>query len=140
MAKADLKTRQTDSSAESFLNSVADDEQRADAFRMLEMFRRVTGEEAKMWGPSIIGFGHRVMKYESGRELDWMINGFSPRKGMFALYSLTGSEKAIELLEKLGKHKTGKGCLYIKKLTDIDEGVLEDLISESIQSYRSLEC
>jgi len=81
MAKADLKTRQTDSSAESFLNSVADDEQRADAFRMLEMFRRVTGEEAKMWGPSIIGFGHRVMKYESGRELDWMINGFSPRKG-----------------------------------------------------------
>lgn len=85
-----------------------------------------------MWGPAIIGFGHRVLKYESGRELDWMLIGFSPRKGTFALYSLTGSERADKLLPKLGKHKTGKGCLYIKRLSDIDESILTELITASV--------
>ena len=133
MAKAELKTKENEASVEDFLKSVDDDEQRSDSLRIVEIFEKATGEKPKMWGPTIIGFGHHVLKYDSGRELDWMITGFSPRKGKFALYSLLGSEKADELLIKLGKHKTGKGCLYIKKLTDIDESVLESLIQLLIE-------
>ncbi len=136
MAKAELKTKANDASVEDFLGAVADEQQRTDSLRLLEIFKKATGEDPKMWGPSIIGFGRRVLKYESGRELDWMITGFSPRKGTFALYSLTGSDKADELLAKLGKHKTGKGCLYIKKLLDIDESVLAILIKSSLAEKR----
>ena len=133
MAKAKLKTKENEASVEDFLKSVANDEQRSDSFRIVEIFEEATGEKPKMWGSSIIGFGHHVLKYDSGRELDWMITGFSPRKGKFALYSLLGSEKTDELLIKLGKHKTGKGCLYINRLSDIDQGVLESLIKLSIE-------
>lgn len=136
MAKAELKTKLNEASVEDFLNAVGDEQQRLDGLRILEIFKKATGEEPKMWGPSIIGFGHRVLKYDSGRELDWMITGFSPRKGTFALYSLTGTEKADELMAKLGKHKTGKGCLYIKELSDIDETVLAELISASVEHVR----
>lgn len=133
MAKAELKTKLTDESVEAFLNSVADEQQRADAFRVLEMFKRVTGEEPEMWGTAIIGFGHRVLKYESGRELDWMVTGFSPRKGNLTLYINDSTGGSADLMEKLGKHKTGKGCLYIKKLADVDESVVEQLIARSVE-------
>jgi len=133
MAKAELKTKENDSSVADFLRSVADDQQRADSLRIVEIFEKATGEKPKMWGPSIVGFGHRVLKYDSGRELDWMINGFSPRKANFALYGMTGGAIADELLAKLGKHKTGKGCLYIKKLSDIDENVLSKLVETSCE-------
>ncbi len=133
MAKTEIKTRPTDTSVEAFLNSVADEQQRAESFRILEMFKRVTGEEPVMWGPAIVGFGSRLIKYESGRELDWMITGFSPRKGNHTLYVLCGSKKEEAQLAKLGKYKTGKSCLYIKRLSDVDEAVVEQLIAEAIK-------
>lgn len=133
MAKTEIKTRPTDTSVEAFLNSVADEQQRAESFRILEMFKRVTGEEPVMWGPAIVGFGSRLIKYESGRELDWMITGFSPRKGNHTLYVLCGSKKEEALLAKLGKYKTGKSCLYIKRLSYVDEAVVEQLIAEAIK-------
>ncbi len=133
MAKSELKTKQTDESVEEFLNAVADEQQRVDAFRVLEIFKRVTGEEPKMWGPAIIGFGHRVLKYDSGRELDWMVTGFSPRKSNLTLYVNDSTGRSEDLMSQLGKHKTGKGCLYIKKLADVDESVVEQLIVRSVE-------
>ncbi|HMO81219.1 MAG TPA: DUF1801 domain-containing protein [Pyrinomonadaceae bacterium] len=132
MAKVELKTKKTDASVDGFINSVANQERRADAFRLLEMFTRITGEEPKMWGPSIIGFGHRVLKYDSGRELDWMVTGFSPRKANLSLYVLCGAPNEAEYLAKLGKYKNGVSCLYIKRLSDIDEHILEQLIKASV--------
>jgi hypothetical protein len=111
---------------------VDDEERRKDSFKVLDMFKRITGEEPKMWGPSIVGFGSRVLKYDSGRELDWMLTGFSPRKGNLTLYIIDGFAKHDDLMARLGKHKTGKSCLYVKKLSDIDQSVLEELILESI--------
>jgi hypothetical protein len=128
MAKTELRTKQTDASVNEFLNSVQDDERREDGFRLLEMFKRVTGEEPKMWGPAIVGFGKTPLKYASGRELDWPVTAFSPRKANLSLYLTCDISKYQQLLKKLGKHKTGVGCLYIKRLSDIDETVLEELI------------
>ncbi len=136
MAKAELKTKETAASVEDFLRDVADEDRRADSFRVLDIFKRITGEEPKMWGPSIVGFGSRVLKYESGRELDWMLTGFSPRKGNLTLYIMDGFSRYDELMSRLGKHKTGKSCLYVKSLSDIDQGVLEELISESLANIR----
>jgi hypothetical protein len=137
MAKAELKTKETGASVEEFLNGVVDERQRADAFRVLEIFKKATGEEPKMWGPAIIGFGSRVLKYASGRELDWMLTGFSPRKGTLTLYVVNGLAKYGDQMAKLGKHKTGKGCLYIKRLSDIDEKVLANLIKDSVKHMRA---
>lgn len=130
MAKVEIKTKVNDASVEKFLNDVPDETQRADAFKVLEMMRRITGEEPKMWGTSIVGFGELTYKSPAtGREVDWMRIGFSPRKGNLSLYVLHHeSPKQAEFLEKLGKHKTGKGCLYIKRLSDVDGKVLEKLI------------
>ena len=129
MAKVEIKTKANDASVETFLNGVDDEGQRADAFTVLEIMKRVTGEEPKMWGASIVGFGEKTYKSPAtGREVDWMKIGFSPRKGNLSLYILHGSETHPALLEKLGKHKTGKGCLYIKRLSDVDEKVLEKLV------------
>lgn len=136
MAKAKLKTQRNESSVECFIHSVADEQQQSDAKRLLQMFARVTGETPAMWGPSIIGFGSRVLKYATGRELDWMEIGFSPRKGTLTLYVLTRSANLPALLEKLGKHKTSKGCLYIKRLADIDEKALERLLTDAIKQVR----
>ena len=133
MAKSELKTKETEASVEDFLNSLTDDQKRADSFKVLEMFKRVTGERPKMWGPAIIGFGHRVLKYDSGRELDWMICGFSPRKSDLTLYINDSTGGSDDLLAKLGKHKTGKVCLYIKRLSDVDESVVEQLIRRSFE-------
>lgn len=131
MAKAELKTQKTEASVEDFLNSVADEKRRSDAFRVLEMYKRVTGEEPKMWGPAIIGFGDRKYKYPDGREMDWMIAAFSPRKQNMTLYVICDSPKQPELLEKLGKHSTSVSCLYIKKLSDVDEKVLEAIVKDA---------
>ena len=137
MAKAELKTKPNELSVEEFLKGIEDEKRRADAFQLLGIFERVTGEEPKMWGPSIIGFGSRLLKYESGRELDWMITGFSPRKANLTLYIMNGFAKYDEHLKRLGKHKTGVSCLYIKRLSDADPDVLEDLIRDSVAYVRS---
>ncbi|PYS98209.1 MAG: DUF1801 domain-containing protein, partial [Acidobacteria bacterium] len=129
MAKVEIKTKETNASVEDFLNGVADVEQRGDAKKIAAMMERATGDKPKMWGPAIIGFGNRAYKSpRTGREVDWMKIGFSPRKGNLSLYVLNGSADQAKLLEKLGKHKTGKGCLYVKKLADVDETILEKVI------------
>ncbi|MEP6847352.1 MAG: DUF1801 domain-containing protein [Acidobacteriota bacterium] len=132
MAKAELKTKANDGSVSDFLDSIADERKREDSYRLLEIFGKATGSEPKMWGRAIIGFGERRLKYDSGRELDWMIVGFSPRKANLTLYGLLGSLEQDGLLEKIGKCSTGKGCLYFKTLADVDESVLEKLIKRSV--------
>ena len=118
------------------MNSLPD-EQRADSFTVLEMMKRITGEQPKMWGPTIIGFGLRHLKYDSGREMDWMVIGFSPRKANLTFYvGLGGDNNYHDQLERLGKHKTGKGCLYINKLSNINESVLEELVTTSYSQNR----
>ena len=131
MAKYELKTRETDASVEGFLNSIENEERRTDGFRVLEMYKRVTGEKPKMWGPAIIGFGDHKYKYPDGREMDWMAAAFSPRKQNLTLYVICGSPKQPALLEKLGKHTSSVSCLYIKRLSDIDEKVLEAVIKDA---------
>jgi hypothetical protein len=133
---AELKTKKTEASVEDFLNKIKDENTRRDCFEIAKMMKQATRSDPKMWGSSIIGFGSRRLKYASGRELDWMLIGFSPRKGNITLYILSGFEKQTALLKKLGKHSTGKGCLYIKKLKDVDMKVLKELISESVQTMK----
>ncbi len=133
MAKAVLKTKKNEASVENFLDEIKDKQQRKDSFTILQMMQKATGEKPKMWGSSIIGFGNVHLKYESGRELDWFKMGFSPRKQNITLYGCLGA-KQTELLKKLGKHKTGKGCLYINKLTDVDTAVLKKLIESRSQT------
>ena len=134
MAKVEIKTKENDASVEAFLDSVDDEQQREDSYKVLEMMKSMTGDEPKMWGASIVGFGNLVYTSPAtGREVDWLKIGFSPRKGNLSLYVLNGSPKQEDLLAKLGKHKTGKGCLYIKRLSDVDEKVLEKLIRESLR-------
>ena len=130
MAKAEIKTKVNNASVGGFLNSVSDEQQRADAFTILEMMKRITGEEPRMWGTSIVGFGEHTYKSPAtGREVDWMKIGFSPRKANLTLYVLNQTAKQAKILEKLGKHKTGKGCVYIKRLSDVDNGVLKQVIA-----------
>lgn len=132
MAKAELKTKPTVISVAAFIDAVADEKQRADANKIAATMERLSGHKPKMWGPSIIGFGSYHYKYDSGREGDMCRIGFSPRKGNTVLYLVDGFEGQLALLEKLGKHKTGKSCLYIKRLSDVDEAVLEQLVVESL--------
>ena len=131
---AELKTKKTEASVEDFLNTIKDEATRQDCFEISKMMEQVTRSEPKMWGSSIIGFGSRHLKYESGRELDWMIIGFSPRKANITLYIPGKLEKYDAQLKKLGKYTTGKGCLYIKKLKDVDTKVLKNLITEFVKS------
>lgn len=133
MAKYEPKTRETDASVEDFLNSIENEGRRADGFRTLEIFNRLTGIEPKMWGPAIVGYGSRPIKYPDGRELDWPIIGFSPRKQNMTLYVICSSPKQPELLEKLGKHTTSVSCLYIKRLSDVDEKILEKIVKDAFQ-------
>jgi hypothetical protein len=137
MAKYELKTKENEASVEDFLNAVADEQQRADAFAVTEMMRKATKSEPKMWGPAIVGFGSRKYKYPDGREMDWMVIGFSPRKANLTLYILDGSADQEKLLAKLGKHSTGKSCLYIKRLADVDQRVLKELVAASIKHMKS---
>jgi hypothetical protein len=126
---AELKTLPNDASVEDFINEVPDETKREDSFALLELYSSITGEKPKMWGTSMIGFGLFHYKSErSSHEGDWPLAAFSPRKQNLTLYFTPGFAKHVELLSKLGKHKTSKGCLYINKLSDVDRGVLAELI------------
>lgn len=131
MAKAKLKTKVTRVSVASFLNAVESDNKRKEGKEVLKMMKDISGAKPKMWGPSIIGFGSYHYKYDSGREGDMPKIGFSPRKSAMTIYIMPGFPKYEKIMSKLGKHKTGKVCLYINKLDDIDRGVLKELIKES---------
>ncbi|MCX7553193.1 DUF1801 domain-containing protein [Marinicella sp. S1101] len=126
------KTQPTDASVIKFITAVTPEQKRQDAFALLEMMERLSGYQAKMWGPSIIGFGQYHYKYDSGREGDFMRIGFSPRKANLSLYITAGLEQHAELLAQLGKHKTGKSCLYINHLKDVKQEVLEKLIKAAL--------
>ena len=130
---AELKTKQTESSVANFLDGIADEDRRKDCHVIVKMMKAATKSEPKMWGASIIGFGFRRLKYESGRELDWFVIGFSPRKNDLTLYLMGGLELLSDLLKKLGKHKTGKGCIYIKKLSEVDLSVLKAMVVSSVK-------
>jgi len=129
---AELKTQKTDASVEESLNAVENERRRADSFALLELMREVTGEEPAMWGTSIVGFGTYRYQYASGREGEWMQVGFSPRKRNLTLYIMPGFDGYRSLLEKLGKYRTGKSCLYINKLDDVDLPTLRELIRQSV--------
>jgi len=129
---AELKTRPNDTSVEEFLNGVADEQKREDCFTLVELMKQATDAEPKMWGDSIVGFGTYHYKYASGREGDWMLVGFSPRKQNLTLYIMSGFSRYEELMKSLGKHSTGKSCLYIKRLDDIDMPTLRTLVQESV--------
>jgi hypothetical protein len=135
---ADIKTKVTTVKVKDFLAQVPDDKKRTDALTLLKMFEKVTGEKAKMWGTSIVGFGAYHYKSErSSQEADWMLTGFSPRKQNLTLYLMLGPTNFAELLKKLGKHKvSGGSCLYINKLSDVDVKVLEKLIKESFLAMK----
>ncbi len=135
---AELKTKLNDASVEDFLNKVEDDQKRKDSFEILKMMKQVTKEEPKMWGASIVGFGSYHYKGASGREGDWMLTGFSPRKQNLTLYFNHGFEVHADLLKKLGKYKTGMGCMYIKNLDDVDKKVLKELVTESVKRMKKL--
>ncbi|WP_026956790.1 DUF1801 domain-containing protein [Algoriphagus vanfongensis] len=126
---AENKTQPTDASVDDFINQTESPKKREDAFRIKQIMEEETGEKAVMWGPSIVGFGQYHYKYESGREGDFLITGFAPRKSAISLYLLGCMETSFEeLFAKLGKYKTGASCVYINKLADIDEKVLRELI------------
>lgn len=133
---AELKTKKTEQSVEDFLNAIADEQTRQDCFAIAKLMQKATKAKPKMWGPAIVGFGDYHYKYESGRENDWFLVGFSPRKQNIALYGL-GIARQPELMQKLGKYKTGKSCLYIKRWSDIDQKVLKELMELSIEHTKA---
>jgi hypothetical protein len=126
---AELKTKVNDASVNDFINSVNDEQKKQDSLELLKIFTKQTGQPAKMWGNSIVGFGQYHYKSErSSQEGDWMLTGFSPRKQNLTIYIMPGFDKYKDLLQKLGKHKTSVSCLYINRLADVDMGVLQKLI------------
>lgn len=127
---ADIQTKVNDASVLEFINNVPDERKRQDSLTVMEMMREVTGLEPKMWGPAIIGYGSYHYKYESGREGDMPMIGFSPRKQALTLYIIADFDQRDELLTKLGKHTTSVSCLYVKRLSDIDMGVLRELATK----------
>jgi len=133
MAKAELKTKETTASVETFIAKQPADIA-ADCRTIMGLMRKATGEDPKLWGASIVGYGRYAYTYDSGREGEWMITGFSPRKANLTLYIMMGFEEEAALMEKLGKHTTGKSCLYIKKLSDVDLRVLESLIVKGVRA------
>jgi Domain of unknown function (DU1801) len=128
----ELKTKESKLSVEKFIKAIANEQMRDDCRAIIKLMQKVTNEEPKMWGSSIVGFGSYHYKYDSGHKGDMCITGFSPRKQNLTLYILSGFERREDLMKKLGKYETGKSCLYVKKLADIDLKVLEKLISESV--------
>jgi len=137
MAKAELKTKPTKADVEKFLSSIKDEKKRKDSFKILKLMKQITKAEPKMWGSSIVGFGDYHYKYASGREGDWFLTGFSPRKQSLTLYMMSYLEKHENILKRLGKYKTGKGCLYIKQLEDVDMKVLKELITTTVKKAKS---
>ena len=134
---AENKTKPTELSVAAFVEAITDETRRADAKVLVKLMQKASGEKPTMWGPAIVGFGSVHYKYDSGREGDMPLIGFSPRKAATVLYSMLGSRDARALLAKLGKHTTGKGCLYIKKLADVDQKVLRALAIKSIAGMRA---
>lgn len=129
---AELKTRPNDLEVAAFLNDIPNEQQRQDAFTILDLMRNATGAEPKMWSSSIIGFGTSHYSYASGRSGDWFQAGFAPRKQNMTLYIVGGLDQHKERLQRLGKHSLGKGCLYIKRLADVDLATLQEIVAESV--------
>jgi len=134
---ADNKTKPTNLSVAMFIDALTDRARCVDAKALVKLMQSAVGEKPKMWGPSIIGFGSYHYRYDSGREGDMPLIGFSPRKAATVLYNMTGFSGSEALLAKLGKYTTGKGCLYIKKLADVDQKVLEALVLKSVAAMRA---
>lgn len=128
-----MKTILNDGDVHEFLNKVENEKRKTDSYQVLTLMKEITGKEPKMWGDSIVGFGKYHYKYDSGREGDMCMVGFSPRKTSLTVYIMPGFEKYDDLMQQLGKYKTGKSCLYIKKLEDVDLDILKTLIHESFQ-------
>ena len=135
--KYEAKTKETDADVTAFLNAVPDERKRADAFRLVEIMRQESGEEPRMWGPSIVGFGRYHYKYASGHEGDAPLLGFSPRKASLTLYIVTDFMRHEEQLSRLGKYTTSKVCLYIKRLDDVDEEVLRQMMRDTLAHMRA---
>lgn len=135
---AEPKMKENDNSVIDFIESVESEKKKADAYQLLDIFEEVTSYKAKMWGPSIIGFGSYHYKYASGHEGDAPLAGFSPRKAKISLYLAYESEEREKMLENFGKHTTGKACIYVNKLADIDTQVLKKLIEQSVETYQNL--
>lgn len=133
---SDLKTKKTKASVRSFIDNIEDEQKRKDANELLKLMRKVTGKRATMWGDSIIGFGEYHYKYKSGREGDWPVTGFSPRKQNISIYIMPGFSRYKKQLAKLGKHKHSVSCLYIKRLSDIDVEILEAIVRDSIEQMK----
>jgi len=133
----ELKTVQTRASVDRFLQGIKDENKRADCYKLVEMMEKATKSRGKMWGTSIVGFGDYHYVYDSGRENDWFITGFSPRKQNLTLYTIGGFHQFPDLMEQLGKYSTGKGCLYIKKLEDVDSKILQKLLTQSVKAAKS---
>jgi hypothetical protein len=134
---AEIKTKQTSQSVEGFINTVKEDQKRTDSFVLLELMKKESGEDAKMWGTSIIGFGNKRYKSPtSGREVDWFLIGFSPRKANLTLYLMINHKEHEDAIKRLGKHKTDGGCIYINKLEDIDLNILKGIINASLKQIK----
>ena len=131
------KTKPTTSSVTAYINALTDPTRRSDAKELVQLMQQISGEKPKLWGPSIVGFGSYHYRYDSGREGDMPLIGFSPRKAALVLYIMLGHSEAKALLAKLGKHTSGKGCLYIKKLADVDRTVLETLVRNAVDRYQA---
>jgi hypothetical protein len=129
---AELKTKQTGASVEDFLAGVADEARREDCRALVRLMTRVTGAPPRMWGSGMVGFGRYHYKYASGREGDWFLTGFAPRKQDLTLYIMAGFDRYEDLMARLGRHKTGRSCLYVKRLADIDADVLDALVTASV--------
>ncbi len=133
---AQLKTRPTSASVTAFMDAVEDPRRQADAKKLAAIMRRVTGKRARMWGPGIVGYGRYRYANAAGKEAEWMLTGFSPRSRALSIYIMSGFSHFSALMKKLGRHRTGKSCLYVRQLEDIDEGVLEELVSASVGYLR----
>lgn len=133
---ADLKTAPTNADVRTFLDALENDRRRQDCETLLRMMKRITRTNPVMWGPSIVGFGTYHYRYASGREGDWFLTGFSPRKQALTVYVMAGFKHYATLMKKLGRHSTGSSCLYLKRLDDVDLDVLEELIRESVQHVK----
>lgn len=137
MAKTELKTKETKASVDAFI-AKQPEEVRADCQTLVKLMKKATGEEPRMWGTSMVGFGRYHYKGASGREGEWLITGFSPRKTNLSIYIIMGFEKHAALMKKLGKHSTGKGCLYVKRLADVDMKLLDELILKNVKAMEKV--
>jgi len=133
---AELKTKPTDDSVRDSIAAIENQDRRRDCQAVLEIMQEATGERPRIWGSGMVGFGSYHYKYASGREGDWFLTGFAPRKNDLTLYIMPGFDRFEALMKKLGKHKTGKSCLYIKRLSDIDPAVLKELVADSVAYMR----